>query len=123
MKTLTNPIKVPNIVKWSVTRCELHEDDSPPWARILVQLQGSGGSTYGTREIIAYDNLPCTYIFANPTPSGYFDLVVMGSQTFSSAFTTISAAATGPGTRSSQLLAVESALLSIGLVDATLAGA
>jgi len=122
MLSLTNPINVPNIQKWQVTSFNAHLDDDVPWGEVTIRVLGGGGITYCVRTLTVYDAQVSMYLFANPTPAGYSDRVVLGSKSIANAFTTLQTANTGSGNRKAQLVAIETACLACGVVDASLVG-
>jgi len=123
MKTLANPISIPNIRKWQVLRFTAFLDDSPPWGCMLIQILGTGAVLYTVKELQVYDGpQPSTVILANPTPLGYLDQISLASKAIVGAFTALQAANIGAGNRAAQLAAIETAALSVGIVDSSLTG-
>jgi len=122
MKTLTTPISVPNIRKWQVTRFNAYLDDAPAWGEMTIQIFGAGSVPYCVRVLPIFDAQPSMTILANPTPVGYTDAISTAMKTIVNAFTTLQTANVSAGNRAAQLAAIETAALSIGIVDASLAG-
>ena len=122
MKTLTTPIVMANLTKWKVTKCVDNKDDDVPNAVVTIQVQGSGNVVYGIFTLTAFDSQNSTLLFANASSQGYGDKILVGVSRLNNAYAAISSANSGAGNRNAQLLAVEDACLSTGLVASSLAG-
>ena len=122
MKSLTTPIVVPNIAKWKVLRVSDYQDDTPQRLDVCIQMLGNGNVTYNVVTLSIYDSQESLFLFANAAALSYGDRISSGSKLFAGAYTTISAANKSTGNRNAQLQAVETALLTAGIIDASLAG-
>jgi len=120
MKTLNTTIVVPNINKWKVVAFANHKDDPLPWGQVTILFQGSG-ITYALYTFDVYDNSPGQYVALNASPGGYYDRLSTGERLMVGAYASLVAADTSAGNRNAQLLSIEEACLTAGIVDATLA--
>ena len=128
-KSLNTPITIQNVTRWKVLAATPNKDNlddsgNPnPYVCVTVQFMSPSGVTYGLFKLKAYDNQDSDYVYANPAAmSSYMDRLLRGTRTIASAYTTIQAANDSAGNRNAQLLAVEAALLTTTMVDASLAG-
>lgn len=121
MKNLVTPITIPNVTKWKVVRFAPYLDDTPAWGELTIQFQGGGSIVYATRVLPIFDAQDSMYVFLNPTSASYTDKLSTGMKTVAGAFTVLLAASQSGGNRNAQLQAVETACLSTGIVDASLA--
>jgi len=131
MKTLTTPVAVVNninnITKWKVLQFVNHDDLTPPYGEVIIQVQAPGAKIYphagATYQLIAVDNGNSTCLAINGTSIRTDDqLITVRRQLAGTPYSTI-AEADNSGTQTARRLAVETACLATGLVDAALAGA
>lgn len=130
MKTLTTPVpvqnNVANILRWRVLRYVEHDDVTPPWMEVVVQVTGTGGKVYPSPTssfgLVAVDSGQSLCLTVNPTPLAMTDQITSGLRTLAGTPYTTLAAAAATGTLAARRLAVEAACLSTGLVDAALTG-
>lgn len=122
-KQLTTPISIPNVTRWKCLVATPFQDDDVPNVCVTVQFLSPSGVTYGLFKLKAYDTQDSDYVYLNPDAmSSYGDRILRSTKTIANAYTTLLAASTSAGNRSAQILAVEAALLTTGIVDATLVG-
>lgn len=129
MKTLTTPIeivnKANNVTKWYVVRFVDHDDVSPPWIEVVVAAQSAGAKPYPSAGInwtlSAVDAAQSLCLVVNSTSASASDQITTQSRQLTNAYTTLSAAI-GSGTRTAQRLAVETACVTVGLVDVAFDG-
>lgn len=126
-KTITVPVGVVNAVtqlkKWQVVDYRDVLSASPPRAIVVVQVYQSSSLSYGFFTLVASDADLCVGLFVNPLPTTMNDQLILGYLTIPSAYTTITNAHdNASGNNKARLLAVETYLMSLGLIDAALAG-
>jgi len=126
MITLTTPITVPNITRIRVTEVALY--DGQATARIKLQILSPGG-TPRTKdfEILVTNGVNAadtsSSIAANPTTSAFDGDVVQGPRVqVATGYDQVEAAYRGGANKAASFRAVETLLLSLGLIPAALGG-
>jgi hypothetical protein len=126
MKTLTTQIPVTNTManlnRWQILSVRDNEFLSPPSVEISLQFIGGNGKIYpypqASFTLTAYDSINSTTIAVNANPVRFNDQLVPISVLISGAYTAITNALYGASGKAAIKTAVESAILSTGLLDA-----
>ena len=120
MKNMNKQIVLKNVKQWNITKFRPYQDDDVPWGQVIVQFQGNGNAIYSILTLDVFDALPSMFVFLNPSPRGYTDLISTGEKVIAGAYTTLMTANASPGSRNAQLQAVESACVATGIIDDSL---
>lgn len=123
---LTTPITVPNVQRWKVTSFQAVDDEVRTTCTANVQFIGTGAITYREFSLTVFDTDESTILSRTASPDGYMDRVAVSWAVVSNAcLSLITAWESVPrtnGWRAARLRAIETALLSTGVVDSSLTG-
>ncbi len=119
MIALTTPVAIPNITRIELLGVSFVDDASIAVVRIAVRSAPAGNRV---REIeLTVRNGVSLGLAVNATPRHWNDSVETGPVTTPTGYDTLEAAYSG-GTKPARKRAVESALLTLGVIGASLAG-
>jgi hypothetical protein len=126
VRSLATNVTLPNINKVEVIDFDDRRDNiENPRIEIELHFRGIGNRDAGTLTVVARDTQNSTRVFVNASPSGYGDVILIGTAQIDGACTALAAAydaalASATGTRNAKLAtAINAAVVeaqNIGLI-------
>lgn len=121
MISLTTPVAVPNITRIQVVAFQADEEANE--GVVTVELRSPAGSNRVYRRMkLAVRNGKSEGLALNASPTGYQDLVSDIVVDTPTGFDTVLAAYVGAANKAARLRAVETALISLGVLGSGLGG-
>ena len=119
MIILTTPVPLPNINRIRLDRFMFDHDGSQ--ARLTFGALSPGGSPRMRQFEIIVTNDSCTRLVVNPLPMGWDDSLLTETASIPDAFDTLEAAFSA-ASKPNRRRVIEQTALTLGLIEATLAG-